>query len=114
VNLKRCFQEFGVNKAASKILRLASNIRKITHARKRLKDINIEDIKILLEDGNKNTMGILLTEENYKILRTKMRKLLEIFEREFETELESFSGCIDPFKRTKKIVDRIFSYSEIL
>ena len=93
---------------------ISSLIQEITHARKRLKDINIEDIKILLEDGNKNIMGILLTEENYKILRIKMRKLLEIFEREFETELESFSGCIDPFKRTKKIVDRIFSYSEIL
>jgi hypothetical protein len=93
---------------------ISSLIQEITHTQKRLKDINIEDIKILLEQGNKNIMAILLTEENYKILRMKMRRLLEIFEHEFETELATFSGRIDPFERTKKFVERIFTYKEIL
>jgi len=89
-----------------------SLVQEITHTQKRLKVIDVEDIKIVLERGNK-ILGILLTEENYTILRTKLRRLIEIFEVEFENELAAFSGRVDVFKRTEKFIDRIFTYKEI-
>jgi len=92
---------------------ISSLVKEITHSQKRLKVIDVEDIKLLIEHGNKKTIGILLTEEIYKILRTKLRRLLEIFEEEFENELDAFSGYVSPFKRTKKFVERIFVYKEI-
>ncbi len=92
---------------------ISSLVQEITNTQKRLKVIDVEDIKIILEYGKKNTIGVLITEENFKILRIKLRRLLEIFEKEFENEFSTFSGCIDAFKRTGKFVDRIFTYKEI-
>jgi len=92
---------------------ISSLIQEITRTQKRLKIIDMEDIKIVLEQSNKNIFGILMTEEDHKILRIKLRRLLEVFETEFESELIDFSGRIDAFKRTKKIVDRIFVYKEV-
>ncbi|MDD1779096.1 MAG: hypothetical protein LUQ65_13095 [Candidatus Helarchaeota archaeon] len=92
---------------------ISSLIQEITNTQKKLKVIDVEDIRIILEYGKKNTLGVLMTEENFKILRVKLGKLLEIFETEFKSELSTFSGRVDIFERTTKFVDRIFTNKEI-
>ncbi|NVM30261.1 MAG: hypothetical protein HWN65_15560 [Candidatus Helarchaeota archaeon] len=92
---------------------ISSLVQEITQTDKKLKVIDVEDIKIILEHGNRNVIGVLMTEENFKILRNKLKKLVEGFESQFAEALADFSGNISQFERTKEIVDGIFTYEEV-
>ncbi len=92
---------------------LISLVQEITQTEKQLKVVDVEDIKIILEHGNKNVVGILMAEANYKILRNKLHDLVERFETEFATELSKFTGSVTEFKRTKELIDEIFAYEDI-
>lgn len=88
-------------------------VQEITETDKKLKIVDVEDVKIMLEHGKRNVVGILLTEENLKILRNKLRDFVDAFELEFERELTRFTGSVDEFQRTKELVERIFAHKAI-
>ena len=71
------------------------------------------DTKIILEYGT-FIIGVLITEENFGILRKKLKKLVEKFELHFKDSLQDFSGSLNEFEGTKELIDEIFSYKKFI
>ena len=88
-------------------------VQEITQSNKKLKVVDVEDVKILLEHGKKNIIGILMTEENLKTLHNKLREIVDRFESEFDAELTDFTGSVNEFEKTKELVEQIFAYKDI-
>lgn len=77
-----------------------------------IKLIDQEDLKIMLEYGTYVT-GALMTEENFGILRKKLRTLVSRFELLYKGQLLDFIGAIDEFERTQTLVQEVFSPKDI-
>ena len=88
-------------------------IQEVTRSKQKLQLLDQGDIKILLEYGT-YVIGVLIIEENFRILRKKIKKFVEEFEVQFRTTLQSFTGSLDEFEGTQQLVDEIFSYTELI
>lgn len=96
---------------ASTLAGFSSMIQKFIKTSKKLRIIDHEDVKIMMEHGEK-VVGILVTEIDYRILRKKLLMAVQTFEKKFQTDLIEFSGTLKKFKTAKGFIDEIFSFPE--
>ncbi len=87
-------------------------LQELTSSKHRVKIIDLEKLKILIEYGN-FIIGALITEENYRILRSKLVQLVKIFEDQNKDYLIHFTGEISEFEKTSLLVDQVFHYEKI-
>lgn len=88
-------------------------LQEITKSSHRLKYLDHEDVKILLEYGAFTT-GALLTRENFSILRKKLKQLIAEFEGQHQDHLAKFKGNVSNFKDSQDLVEQIFSFKELI
>ncbi|NVM31488.1 MAG: hypothetical protein HWN65_21800 [Candidatus Helarchaeota archaeon] len=88
-------------------------IQEVTRSKQKLQLMDQGETKILLEYGT-YIIGVLITEENFYILRKKLKRLVEEFELKYEETLQNFTGSLDEFGATKELVNDIFSYKELI
>ncbi|NVM01825.1 MAG: hypothetical protein HWN67_05795 [Candidatus Helarchaeota archaeon] len=88
-------------------------VQEITRSKQKLQLLDQGDTKIILEYGT-FIIGVLITEENFGILRKKLKKLVEKFELHFKDSLQDFSGSLNEFEGTKELIDEIFSYKKFI
>jgi len=91
---------------------IASLLQELTSSSDKVKIIDLERLKILIEYGN-YIIGALITEENYRILRNKLRQLVKLFEDQYKDRLINFKGQIYEFEDTKALIDEVFHYENI-
>jgi len=96
---------------ASTLSGFVSMIQKFIKSEKKLRIVDYEDVKLLMASG-RFIAAILITEENYPILRKKLDAFVQEFELHFENELSAFSGSVRPFQTAKALIENIFSYKE--
>ncbi|MFX0141685.1 MAG: hypothetical protein ACFFDN_49060 [Candidatus Hodarchaeota archaeon] len=88
-------------------------VQEITRSKQKLQLLDQGDTKILLEYGT-FIIGVLITEENFSILRKKLKKLVERFEVQFKELLQDFSGSLNEFEETIELINEIFSYKDLI
>ena len=91
---------------------IAAIIKKITKSKRRLRLLDHEDVKIILEYGSYITAA-LLTEENFGILRRKLKTLVQEFEMQFKDALVDFTGSLTEFENANRLIEQIFSFEDI-
>jgi len=91
---------------------VAMLLQELTRSHRKMRIIDMEDLKILMEYG-KYVIAALMTEENYRILRKKLSQFVRVFENQYENTLKHFTGDVSGFEKTKNIVDEVFHYEEI-
>ncbi|MFX1449373.1 MAG: nitrilase-related carbon-nitrogen hydrolase [Promethearchaeota archaeon] len=87
-------------------------IQEVTQTESKVKIIEKEDIIILLEHG-KYVSAALVTEEDLITLRNKLKQSVLDVENFFQEELEHFKGNITPFRKIRKILQKIFEEQDI-
>jgi len=91
---------------------IASLLQELTSSSDKVKIIDLERLKILIEYG-KYILGALITEENYRILRNKLRQLVKLFEDQNKDHLINLKGQIYEFEDTNTLVDQVFHYENV-
>lgn len=86
-------------------------LQELTQSKRRLKIIDLEDLKILMEYGE-YIMGALITEENYGILRKKLSKLVSAFENQYIEYLSNFTGSTSEFETADWLIEQVFQYEK--
>ncbi|MFX0136345.1 MAG: hypothetical protein ACFFDN_22075 [Candidatus Hodarchaeota archaeon] len=97
---------------AGSISGITGILQEITKSERRLKLIDQDDIKIILEYGTYIT-GALITEENFKNLRKKVQSVVKLFELQYGDQLKQFIGVVDEFEGIQNLVEDIFSTKDI-
>ncbi|MFX0168195.1 MAG: hypothetical protein ACFE89_02455 [Candidatus Hodarchaeota archaeon] len=82
-------------------------IRSLEREDGRLRIIDREDVKILLEYG-KNIYVAVFSTDDLKATRERMRRLIAIIEREHGEKLEDWIGDLAPFRNIIPMIDTIF------
>ncbi len=83
-------------------------VQEMTQSQKRTKVIDQEDKTLILEFGEHITCVLLCTASS-KILRNKLREIVEEIEFLFRDELASWTGNIAVFKPIGKLIQRYFT-----
>ena len=78
----------------------------------RLKTISKGSDVILIEKGNL-IMGLFIVEQDLKLLRYLLRKLILQFEFYYSSILHDWKGDLSLFKPTKHLINSIFAYKKI-
>jgi len=87
-------------------------IKEITKKQTQIKEIKQKDMNIILEYGLK--IGVaMLSRENLRILRGKLKGFVNQFETQYENELNNWAGNIEPFKSCVNLVYQTFEFSLI-
>jgi hypothetical protein len=73
----------------------------------RLRIIDREDVKILLEYG-KNIYAAAFSTHDLAAIRQRMRSLITIVELKHETLLENWLGDLSPFREFEPLIDTLF------
>ncbi len=97
---------------AGSISGITGILQEITKSERRLKLIDQDDIKIMLEYGSYVT-GALITEENFKNLRKKVQSVVKLFELQYGDQLKQFIGLVDEFEGIQHLVEDVFSTKDI-
>jgi len=97
----------------SSISGISELLQELTRSKHKLQFMDQGDVKIIIEYG-KRINAILITEANFKILRRKLKILVNDFEIKYDDLLSRFKGSLNEFKNAGEIVDRIFSHKEFL
>ncbi len=98
------------NLITSSISGISKIIPEITKSKNALNYLDQGDVKILLEHGP-HVIISLITEANFGILRNKLKEFLLKFETHFKEKLPNFSGELNQFTETEKLIEEVFSYN---
>jgi len=82
-------------------------IRSLEREDGRLRVIDREDVKILLEYG-KNIYAAVFSTDDLKSIRDRMKQLVAIIEREHGELLENWIGDLSPFRKIIPMIDTLF------
>jgi len=82
-------------------------ISEITNQNKNLNIIDKEGVKIYFSYG-KSVISALISTKYLPVLSKKLNIFTKAFERQFEYELDHFSGKINPFYEAKRLIYRYF------
>ncbi|NVM55296.1 MAG: hypothetical protein HWN66_16435 [Candidatus Helarchaeota archaeon] len=97
---------------AGSISGITGLLQEITKSKRKLKLMDQEDIKIILEYGT-YVMGALVTQENFGILRKKLQKLVRLFELKYKDHLKQFSGLVNEYESSQELIEYVFSPKDI-
>ena len=74
-----------------------------------MKKLVYKDFQIEIEDGDHVRAALILDGEPTSFLIKKLLEFVNLFEREYNDELESWAGNLKVFQRPENLVDKIFS-----
>ena len=67
-----------------------------------------KEFEILLEQGDKTFIALLIDEKESNWMREKLKTFLTEFEKEYEGSLKEWSGELFSFKNVGFLVDKVF------
>jgi len=96
-----------VDLITSALSAVGSLIRESIRSEKRLKTIDHEDVKILIEYG-KNVNAAVIADKETSDIRERLENFLVVFEQFYEKQITKWAGSVRPFYGAYKLIEIYF------